>query len=163
MLSAGVVGFLGYGVSLALFVLALRDLGAARTGAYFSLAPFVGAVLAVVIRGEPPSTTLLIAGCPMGFGLWLHVSESHEHEHAHKGWSMSIGIAMTSITSTSMGPTRLWGSPTPTGTGTRRSCTAILITPTCIIATAICLRFEPPAQDRQASQLAPPFRGTAPR
>ena len=47
LLAAGMVGFLGYGVSLALFVLALRHLGAARTGAYFSLAPFVGATLAV--------------------------------------------------------------------------------------------------------------------
>jgi drug/metabolite transporter (DMT)-like permease len=85
ILAAGVVGFLGYGVSLALFVLALRHLGTARTGAYFSLAPFVGAVLAVLMLGEPPSVTLLIAGCLMGFGLWLHVSESHEHEHAHEG------------------------------------------------------------------------------
>ncbi|GLI24756.1 drug/metabolite transporter (DMT)-like permease [Xanthobacter flavus] len=42
--AAAVVGFFGYGVSLALFVLALRHLGTARTGAYFSLAPFVGAV-----------------------------------------------------------------------------------------------------------------------
>src|SRR5215831_15227075 len=42
LLAAGAVGFLGYGVSLALFVLALRHLGTARTGAYFSVAPFVG-------------------------------------------------------------------------------------------------------------------------
>ena len=54
-LAAGAVGFLGYGVSLALFVLALRHLGAARTGAYFSLAPFVGATLAVVMLGDPVS------------------------------------------------------------------------------------------------------------
>jgi drug/metabolite transporter (DMT)-like permease len=42
-----VVGFLAYGVSLALFVVALRHLGTARTGAYFSVAPFFGALLAV--------------------------------------------------------------------------------------------------------------------
>ena len=48
-LLAGVVGFLGYGVSLALFVVALRHLGAARTGAYFSTAPFVGAAVAVLL------------------------------------------------------------------------------------------------------------------
>lgn len=84
LLAAGIVGFLGYGVSLALFVLGLRHLGAARTGAYFSLAPFVGATLAVVMLGESPSTKLLIAGCLMGFGLWLHLSERHDHKHAHE-------------------------------------------------------------------------------
>jgi drug/metabolite transporter (DMT)-like permease len=82
--AAGVVGFLGYGVSLALFVLGLRYLGTARTGAYFSLAPFVGAVLAVAILGEPLSVLLLIAGGLMGLGLWLHLAERHEHEHLHE-------------------------------------------------------------------------------
>jgi drug/metabolite transporter (DMT)-like permease len=81
---AGIVGFLGYGVSLALFVLGLRDLGTARTGAYFSLAPFVGAVLAVVILGEPLSVRLLVAGALMGVGLWLHLTERHEHDHTHE-------------------------------------------------------------------------------
>ncbi len=82
--AAGVVGFLGYGVSLALFVLGLRYLGTARTGAYFSLAPFVGAVLAVAMLGEPLSVPLIIAGSLMGFGLWLHLAEQHEHEHLHE-------------------------------------------------------------------------------
>jgi len=57
-LVAGVVGFLGYGVSLALFVLALRHLGTARTGAYFSTAPFLGAMVAVVALGEPVTARL---------------------------------------------------------------------------------------------------------
>jgi drug/metabolite transporter (DMT)-like permease len=88
--SAGVVaaaaclGFLGYGVSLVLFVLGLRYLGAARTGAYFSLAPFVGAVLAVAVLGEPISLQLLVAGGLMGLGLWLHLAEQHEHDHIHE-------------------------------------------------------------------------------
>ena len=77
----GIVGFLGYGVSLALFVLGLRYLGTARTSAYFSLAPFVGAVLAVAMLGEPLSLQLLVAGGLMGFGLWLHLAERHEHVH----------------------------------------------------------------------------------
>ncbi|WP_029004637.1 DMT family transporter [Azorhizobium doebereinerae] len=81
--AAAVVGFLGYGVSLALFVLGLRHLGAARTGAYFSLAPFVGAVLAVALLGEPLTVRLVIAGGLMALGLWLHLSERHAHEHAH--------------------------------------------------------------------------------
>ena len=84
LLAAGIVGFLGYGVSLALFVLALRHLGAARTGAYFSLAPFVGAVLAVVMLGEAISVQLVVAGCLMAVGLWLHLSERHEHQHVHE-------------------------------------------------------------------------------
>ena len=83
LLAAAAVGFLGYGVSLVLFVLGLRHLGSARTGAYFSLAPFVGAVLAVVL-GEPASLMLLVASCLMGLGLWLHLSELHEHAHAHE-------------------------------------------------------------------------------
>jgi drug/metabolite transporter (DMT)-like permease len=77
------VGFLGYGVSLTLFVVGLRQLGAARTGAYFSLAPFFGAALAIPLQGEPVSTVLLVAGALMGFGVWLHLTERHVHEHHH--------------------------------------------------------------------------------
>ena len=83
-LAAGVVGFFGYGVSLALFVLSLRHLGTARTGAYFSLAPFVGAVLSVALLGEPVSATLLVAAGLMGIGLWLHLAEQHDHQHVHE-------------------------------------------------------------------------------
>ena len=81
--AAGLVGFLGYGVSLVLFVLALRHLGTARTGAYFALAPFVGAAVAVALLGEPLSWRLLVSGALMGLGLWLHLAERHEHAHEH--------------------------------------------------------------------------------
>lgn len=84
LLAVAAVGFLGYGVSLALFVLSLRYLGTARTGAYFSLAPFVGAVLAVLMLGENPSLQLLLAGGLMALGLWLHLAERHEHDHPHE-------------------------------------------------------------------------------
>jgi drug/metabolite transporter (DMT)-like permease len=80
---AMVVGLLAYGVSLVLFVLALRNLGTARTGAYFSVAPFVGASVALSL-GEPVSASLLIAGALMAIGVWLHVTERHEHEHVHE-------------------------------------------------------------------------------
>jgi hypothetical protein len=83
ILAAGVVGFLGYGVSLALFVLGLRHLGTARTGAYFSLAPFIGALLAVTLLNEPLTVRLIMAGSLMAAGLWLHLTERHEHEHTH--------------------------------------------------------------------------------
>ncbi len=81
---AALVGFLGYGLSLALYVAALRHLGAARTGAYFALAPFIGAVLALLILAEPLSGRLLAAGGLMAVGLWLHLAERHEHEHVHE-------------------------------------------------------------------------------
>lgn len=79
---AMVVGFLAYGVSLALFVVGLRHLGTARTGAYFSVAPFFGAALALA-GGEPLTLRLLTAGALMGIGVWLHLTEHHEHVHAH--------------------------------------------------------------------------------
>lgn len=82
--AAAVVGFLGVGVSLVLFVLALRHLGSARTGAYFSLAPFIGAVVALVLLREPVTVQLVVAGLLMGLGLWLHLAERHDHEHSHE-------------------------------------------------------------------------------
>jgi drug/metabolite transporter (DMT)-like permease len=82
--SAAVVGFLGYGVSLVLFVLALRGLGSARTSAYFSTAPFIGAVLAIAMFGEPMTPVLAAAGALMAVGLYLHLAERHEHEHEHE-------------------------------------------------------------------------------
>jgi drug/metabolite transporter (DMT)-like permease len=84
LLGSGLVGLLGYGVSLMLFVRALRDLGAARTGAYFSTAPFIGAVVAVVAFEEPLTGRLVAGAGLMGIGVWLHVSERHGHEHVHE-------------------------------------------------------------------------------
>lgn len=84
LVSAASVGFLGYGVSLVLFVLGLRHLGAARTGAYFSTAPFMGAVLSIAIFNEPITARLIAAGILMGIGVYLHLAESHEHEHEHE-------------------------------------------------------------------------------
>jgi drug/metabolite transporter (DMT)-like permease len=78
------VGLLGYGVSLVLFVLALRGLGAARTGAYFSTAPFMGAAVAIVAFGDHASPSFWIAALLMGVGVWLHLQERHEHMHTHQ-------------------------------------------------------------------------------
>lgn len=77
------VGFLGYGLSLVLFVLSLRHIGTARTGAYFSVAPFVGAVVSIVVLHEPFGATLLVVAMLMGTGIWLHLTEKHLHEHLH--------------------------------------------------------------------------------
>ena len=81
---AGLVGFVGYGVSLVLFVYALRHLGTARTGAYFSTAPFLGAIAALLLLREPLTVQLLGAGLLMAIGVWLHLTEHHEHEHVHE-------------------------------------------------------------------------------
>jgi drug/metabolite transporter (DMT)-like permease len=82
--AALVVGFCGVGLSLVLFILALRHLGSARTGAYFSLAPFLGAVIAIALIHEPITPQLILAGVLMAFGVWLHLTERHAHEHTHE-------------------------------------------------------------------------------
>ncbi|HTH18005.1 MAG TPA: EamA family transporter, partial [Magnetospirillum sp.] len=81
---AAVLGLVGYGLSLVLFVLALRHLGTARTGAYFSTAPFAGALLAAPLLGETITPLLVAAGLLMALGLYLHLTERHGHEHVHE-------------------------------------------------------------------------------
>jgi drug/metabolite transporter (DMT)-like permease len=80
---AGALGLAGYGVSLVLFIVALRHLGTARTAAYFSVAPFFGAALALLLLGERPGPAFWAAGALMAAGVWLHATERHEHEHGH--------------------------------------------------------------------------------
>ena len=84
MSAAMAAGFLAYGVSLALFVVALRHLGASRTGAYFSAAPFVGALFSIVFFAEPVSWQLALASALMAGGIWLHLTEHHAHAHLHE-------------------------------------------------------------------------------
>jgi len=83
------LGFVSYGLSLVLFILALRELGTARTGAYFSTAPFIGAAAAVLIRGEPVTAALLAGGSLMAAGVGLHLTERHEHPHVHEATTHS--------------------------------------------------------------------------
>ncbi len=78
------VGLLGYGFSLVMFVLALRGLGTARTGAYFSTAPFIGALISLFVFGESTGLQFWMAALLMGVGVWLHLTEKHEHEHEHE-------------------------------------------------------------------------------
>jgi drug/metabolite transporter (DMT)-like permease len=82
-LAALAVGFFGYGISLVLFVRALRQLGAARTSAYFSTAPFIGALIAVALFSEPLTLALILAAVLMAVGVFLHLQESHLHDHSH--------------------------------------------------------------------------------
>ena len=83
LLATLAVGLAGYGISLVCFVLALRGLGTARTGAYFSTAPFIGAAVAVVLLGENVGTGFWAASALMAAGVWLHLTEKHEHVHVH--------------------------------------------------------------------------------
>jgi drug/metabolite transporter (DMT)-like permease len=80
--AAMLTGLLAYGVSLVLFIVALRHVGTARAGAYFSIAPFFGALLAIAL-GDPLTIPLLIAGALMALGVWLHLTERHSHSHTH--------------------------------------------------------------------------------
>lgn len=77
------VGAVGYGLSLRLYLRAQRQLGAARTGSVFALAPFIGALLAPLAgeTGEP--VRLLLAGALFLVGVWLHATEEHRHPHRH--------------------------------------------------------------------------------
>lgn len=79
-----VVGFLGYGASLVLFVVGLRHLGTARNGAYFSMAPFVGALVSIVFLDEPLTALGIVAGLFMAAGVAVHLTEVHAHEHVHE-------------------------------------------------------------------------------
>jgi drug/metabolite transporter (DMT)-like permease len=88
LLSAAMtIGLAGYGVSLVLFILALRGLGSARASAYFSTAPFLGAALAIIIFHDPASGVFWLAALLMAAGVWLHLTERHEHEHGHAAMS----------------------------------------------------------------------------
>ena len=81
--AAAIVGLFGYGISLSFFVLALRHIGTARTGAYFSLAPFVGALISIVFLGDSLTSVFVIALILISIGVYLHLTEKHEHEHSH--------------------------------------------------------------------------------
>ncbi len=76
------VGLVAYGVSLVLFIVAMRHLGTARAGAYYSVAPFFGALVALA-TGEALTVPLVVAAALMAIGVWLHLTERHSHEHTH--------------------------------------------------------------------------------
>src|SRR5882762_3928925 len=87
--SPGTIGFglalgaVSYGTSLVLFILAMRELGAARAGAYFAAAPFFGAAGGLLLLGESPTVGLLGAAALMALATWLLVQERHLHRHRH--------------------------------------------------------------------------------
>ncbi|MEI6712686.1 MAG: EamA family transporter [Verrucomicrobiota bacterium] len=84
LIQGGILGFFSYGLSLVFFVLALRHLGTARTGAYFSTAPFIGTAISILFYGEPTTPTFWIAAALMAIGVLLHLTEEHNHFHRHE-------------------------------------------------------------------------------
>jgi drug/metabolite transporter (DMT)-like permease len=78
------LGFASFGISLVLFIYALRHLGSARTGAHFSTAPFIGAATAILLLNEPFDVTFVIALALMLIATWLVLTEQHLHEHSHE-------------------------------------------------------------------------------
>lgn len=77
-------GATGYGVSLRLYLLAQRAIGAARTGSVFAVAPFLGAAVAVVAGGRAVTSWTLAAAGLFAAGVYLHLTEQHGHAHVHE-------------------------------------------------------------------------------
>jgi drug/metabolite transporter (DMT)-like permease len=84
-LTALLVGAICYGLSIQLFILALRGLGSARTGALFGTAPFVGAILSLIFLKEIPQVFFWVSLPIMAIGAWLMLTEDHTHVHTHTG------------------------------------------------------------------------------
>jgi hypothetical protein len=133
-IGVAIIGFLGYGVSLALFVHALRHLGTARTGAYFSTAPFTGAALAFALGQGRLDWAFWLAGFLMLIGVWLHVSERMNIGTFMSPWSTNTFTITTNITTTSTRRATLQGNRIPIATDTHGWRIPTHITPTSIIA-----------------------------
>ena len=83
------IGAISYGLSLVLFVYALRKIGSSRTSTYFASGPFIGMICAVIFLKEHPPISHWVAGVLMLLGLWTLYREKHAHEHTHETMSHS--------------------------------------------------------------------------
>jgi drug/metabolite transporter (DMT)-like permease len=84
VLSAMLLGFFSYGLSLVFFILSMRSLGAARTSAFFGTAPFIGVVISLALLKESPDLLFTASFPIMVLGAVLLLSEKHGHEHFHE-------------------------------------------------------------------------------
>lgn len=82
--AALVLGFFAYGVSIFFYIRAQRDLGAARTGTYYAVAPFIGVALSFLIFGQQITPAFFIAFVIMAAGTYFAAVEKHKHIHKHK-------------------------------------------------------------------------------
>lgn len=83
-LLAMLLGAVSYGLSIQLFILGLRQLGAARTSTLFGTSPFIGVLLSFVLFREMPQFLFWLALPLMLVGTWLMVNENHSHRHIHE-------------------------------------------------------------------------------
>ena len=83
------LGFVAYGLSIHFYILAQKELGAAKTSAYYSIAPFLGVAFSVLLLGEHPQMRFYVALAIMAVSTWLMVKDTialqhtHEHQHIH--------------------------------------------------------------------------------
>ena len=77
------VGFVAYGLSIFFYVYAQRTLGAARTSAYYAIAPFIGTLLSLVIFRDVPHYTYFVALALMIVGAWLCSSDAPIFKNKH--------------------------------------------------------------------------------
>ena len=78
------LGFVSYGLSIYFYIIAQRELGAARTSAYYAVAPFIGVFLSVIIFGQEITISFIIAIIIMIIGAYFAVVEHHKHIHSHE-------------------------------------------------------------------------------
>ena len=84
IVAALILGFFAYGLSIFFYIYAQRYLGAARTSAYYAIAPFIGAGLSLIIFREIPTTSFVIASVIMIVGMFFASTEGHDHSQVHK-------------------------------------------------------------------------------
>lgn len=78
-----VIGALGYGLSITLWVKGARDLGAARGQVIFATAPFIGAMVAWTFLDDPVTAAQIAAAVLAAIGVALSIDTTHEHLHHH--------------------------------------------------------------------------------
>lgn len=83
VVAALLIGAAGYGVSITWWVKGARDLGAARAQVIFAAAPFIGAVGAWTVLGDPVAGVQVAAVVLAAVGVWLSIDSAHGHPHRH--------------------------------------------------------------------------------
>lgn len=84
-----ILGFVSYGLSINFYIMAQKELGASKTSAYYSIAPFLGAGFGMLFLKERPGASFYAAGVLMIVSTWLlmkdsvHLQHTHEHTHVH--------------------------------------------------------------------------------
>ena len=76
ILATLLLGFVAYGLSIFFYVSAQRELGAAKTSAYYAISPFIGTLLSLCIFRQLPTVNFLLALCIMAVGTYFASSTS---------------------------------------------------------------------------------------